>query len=211
MKRLGVTSLLLALVVAFVLSGVAVTGSSARGLKAAKPYTKKPTPTATATKTGGGPPPPKGVNCAKHPKNKKCLANAAAVANSEALAAVQAAQKAVAAARNCRPVNSARCQELARVAAAAVAKANQLIARAQALARAAGLPVPTFPATGGGGTAGVAGAVPVVLGVSGNGAKSVLALPATGGGAPTGSNSFGLLGLVAALLALVGLRLTFRK
>ena len=189
MKRLGVTSLLLALMV----SGATVTSVSAQRAHQAKPgsYTCQQNPSLASCRATGG-------------------AAAAAAASAAANAALAAAAKLQSAANACTPSTSARCQGLAKAAAAAQAHALQLVARAKALAAAAHLPVPTFPATGAGGTAPLAGTVPVVSGLSSQTTSAVTSLPATGGGVPSGPDSTGLLALFGMTLALAGLALRRR-
>jgi hypothetical protein len=190
MKRLSVTSLLLALMV----SGATATGVSAQRAHQAKPgsYTCQVNPTLPSCRATGG-------------------AAAAAAASAAANAAVAAAAKLSAAARACTPSTSARCQALASAAAAAQAHALQLVARAKALAAAAHLPVPIFPSTGAGGTAPVAGSAPVVSGLSSQTTSAVTSLPATGGAVPSSPDSTGLLALFGMMLALAGLGLRRRS
>ncbi len=189
MKRLGVTSLLLALMV----SGATVTGVSAQKAHQAKPgsYTCKLHPSLASCRATGG-------------------AAAAAAAAAAANAALAAAAKLQAAANACTPSTSARCQALAKAAAAAQAHALQLVARAKALAAAAHLPVPNFPGTGAGGTAPLAGTVPVVSGLASQTTSAVTSLPATGGAVPSSPDSAGLLALFGMMLALAGLGLRRR-
>jgi hypothetical protein len=177
MKRLGIASLLSALLV----SGAVLTGSP-MGVSASTLNQNYTQPGSSGT------------------------ANAAAGAAAKAAAAAAAAAQA---AKNCQAVGSAHCKALAAAAAAAAAAAKRLEQKAQALAQAAGLPIPTFPSTGGGGTAGI---VPVVAGVTSvgpralSGAKSVTSLPATGGGAvPSSPDSAGGLAILGLVLAMAGL------
>jgi hypothetical protein len=198
MKRLGVTSLLSALL----LSGVAYTGgASAHGLNQTKP--------------GKG---PHSYFCQTHKTAPQCKVHGnAAAAAAAAAAAIQAANAAIAKARACTPPTSAQCKALAQAASQAVAHAKQLIARAKALGSKATLPVPVFPTTGAGGTSPVAGVVPVVSSVGNTVAGSkaaskaasrgVTSLPATGGAVPGAPNNDGPLAILGLLLTAAGLGL----
>jgi hypothetical protein len=202
MKRFGLASLLSALLV----SGAAVVGTTGGALAHSAQQNA-----------------PGSYTCQQHPNAAGCnQASGVTAAIAAANAAAVAAAAAQAAANACTPVGSPHCKALAAAAAAAVAKAQRLEQRAKALAQAAHLPIPKFPYTGGGGTAAVAGVVPVVASLAAvgsahggqlSGARSVTALPATGGGAvpssPDSTGGLALLGLVLAVAGL-GLRRLFR-
>lgn len=143
-----------------------------------------------------------------HCRNKTKGGGSPAAAQAAIAAAINAINKANA----CRPVSSAACQAL-------IQAANQAAANATQLAHLAGITPPTFPSTGGGGTAPGAGTAASVGGVvsshglpyavSGttgavNGSTGVHSLPSTGGGVPSSPNSPWLALILAAMALMIG-------
>jgi len=153
--------------------------------------------------------------CAKpqHKNNPHCRSKNRGGGNpAAASAAIAAAIAAINKANACRPVSSAACQAL-------IQAANQAAANATQLARTANTTPPTFPSTGGGGTAPGAGTAAAVGGVvsshglpyavSGgtgavNGSTGVHSLPATGGGVPSSPNNSWLALILAAMALMAG-------
>ncbi len=153
--------------------------------------------------------------CAKpqHKNNPHCKPKNRGGGNPAAAnAAIAAAINAFKKAKACQPQSSATCQAL-------IQAANQAAANATQLARAAGITPPTFPSTGGGGTAPGAGTAASIGGVASsqglpyaisggtgavNGSTGVHSLPSTGGGVPSSPNNPWLALILAAMALMAG-------